>query len=56
MQAIIKEWGNLNPIVLTGDTQVTQLITHRSSYDIEVIPFTSYPKKVRRRTYSTEGV
>ena len=30
---------------LTGDTQVTKFITHRSSHDIEAVPFTSYPTK-----------
>ena len=41
-----KKWDDLNPVVLTGDTQVTKFITHRSSHDIEAIPFISYLAKI----------
>jgi hypothetical protein len=49
--------GQPQPSCCNGDTQVTEIITHRSSHDIEAIPFTSYPaKQVKHRTYSTVGV
>ena len=37
--------GQPQPGCCNGDTQVTKIITHRSSHDIEAIPFTSHPAK-----------